>query len=233
MKESLNKLVSLVFRSLGWREAEEVFEKIQITLTLLMQLAFIVSFVYALYEGLWTVAFVSILAMISIWFPITFIKRRRIHIPVRFEFLLTLFVYASLFLGEIQGFYTKFWWWDIVLHTGSGMALGFIGFLIIYSLYKHGPLESNPGLLALFSFAFALSLGALWEVFEFSIDYFFDLGMQISLVDTMWDLIVDAAGAFITAISGYFYVKYNKRGAGIFRYYLIKYLEKNLNKKEV
>src|SRR6056297_1446259 len=156
MRQRLNKLISLACHRFGWYEAEEVFEKIQIALTLLMQLAFIVSFFLAFYQGRWTVVFISILAMISVWIPIVFIKRRRIYIPVRFEFLLTLFVYATLFLGEIRGFYTKFWWWDVVLHTGSGLALGFIGFLIIYSLYRHGPLKSNPALIALFSFTFAL-----------------------------------------------------------------------------
>jgi len=229
MKKYFNKCVFLICQYFGWQEAEEVFEKIQIALTMLMQLFFVVALIFALLEKQWTVAFISLLAMFSIWFPLTYIKRKEIYIPVRFEFLLTLFIYASLFLGEIQGFYTKFWWWDIVLHAGSGIALGFIGFLIVYSLYRHGPLRSNPGLIFLFSFSFALSLGALWEIIEFGLDSFWGLEMQFGgLRDTMWDLIVDAIGAFITSLSGYFYVKYNKKGIGIFKYYLIKYLEKNL-----
>jgi hypothetical protein len=86
--------------------------------------------------------------------------------------------------------------------------------------------------LALFSFCFALSLGALWEIFEFGMDSFLDLGMQKnSLVDTMWDLIVDTVGAAVVSLSGYFYVKYKKRG-GVFHYYLTSYINRNLADKD-
>ena len=65
-----------------------------------------------------------------------------------------------------------------------------------------------PGFVALFVFAFSMMMGSVWEIFEFSIDSFFGFNMQKSgLVDTMWDLIVDAIGALFISILGYFYVK--------------------------
>jgi hypothetical protein len=213
---------------LGWNEAEEAFGKVQVILTFLIQVAFMVAFVIAFFEGQWMVMFVSIVGMVAIWLPLFFAKNQRVHIPIEFEFLLAVFIYASIFLGEIQGFYTRFWWWDVVLHTGSGIALGFIGFLILYSLFRNKRLGIPPGLLAVFSFAFALALGALWEIFEFVADNIFGFNMQKhGLTDTMWDLIIDAIGAFVAAVSGYFYVKYEKRGVGIFEYYLTAYFRSN------
>jgi hypothetical protein len=53
-----------------------------------------------------------------------------------------------------------------------------------------------------------LSIGALWEIFEFLMDSLFGLNMQKSgLIDTMWDLIVDALGALVISILGYLYLK--------------------------
>lgn len=231
IKKYFDKSVVFVLKALNWDETEKAFEKIQLVLTLLMQLAFILALVFAFYERQWIVMFVSLAGMFSVWLPIFFARKRDIHIPISFEFLLTLFIYASLFLGEIQGFYTKFWWWDTVLHAGSGIGLGFVGFLIIYSFYQRGPLKSNPLILVLFSFCFALSLGVLWEIFEFAMDSLLGLNMQKSgLVDTMWDLIMDTIGAFLVSAVGYLYLKHNRYGTGIFRYYLTSYLEKNFNK---
>jgi hypothetical protein len=61
---------------------------------------------------------------------------------------------------------------------------------------------------ALFAFLFAFSLGAVWEIVEFGVDQGFGTNMQKSgLVDTMWDLIVDAVGALVIALLGYLHIK--------------------------
>lgn len=228
IKDILKQIIAFIRRTLGLKTVDDRFARIQLLLMFLLYLGFLGAFVLALVEGQWTVLFVSAIAMVAVWLPLLLAKNRNINIPVGFQFLLVLFVYSTLILGEIRGFYTKFWWWDVVSHAGSSIALGFIGFLILYSLYYSGPLKANPALLSVFAFSFALSLGALWEIFEFAMDNLFGLDMQKSgLVDTMWDLIVDAVGAFITAVSGYFYVKHRKRGIGIFQYYLQEYLRNN------
>ncbi|MFW5888431.1 MAG: hypothetical protein ACOCVY_01810 [Patescibacteria group bacterium] len=226
----LNKILAFFCKVFNWEEAEEVFEKIQLLITILIQIAFLASFVLALYERMWGVTFVIFAGIVAIWLPIIFARRRKIHVPIVFELLLTIFIYASLFLGEIQGYYTKFWWWDVILHTGSGMGMAFVGFLIVYSVYQRGSLRANAKVLAIFSFCFAVSLGALWEIFEFIMDGFFDLNMQrleTGVADTMWDLIVDTAGALIVSIVGYFYIKRKKYGLGVFHYFLVSYLKKN------
>lgn len=72
----------------------------------------------------------------------------------------------------------------------------------------------RPRFVALFAFMFAVGLGALWEIFEFSMDAFFGMDMQKAmlgdpsgLTDTMWDLIVDSVGAAVIAALGFGYLK--------------------------
>lgn len=209
-------------------KAEELFTKIQFFLTVLIQLIFIGAFIIAFFEKAWIVMFVSFVATVTVWLPLFFAHHRRIHIPIEFEFLLAAFIYGTLFLGEVHGFYTKFWWWDLVLHAGAGIAFGFIGFLILYSLHKMGKLSMSPFLLALFSFAFALMFGSLWEIFEFGMDQIFGLHMQKSgLLDTMWDMIVNTSGALLVSVSGYAYLQFRTRGVGIFEHYVTAYFQKN------
>jgi len=140
-------------------------------------------------------------------------KRLKISYPSGFEIVTLIFIYASIYLGAIQAFYEKLWWWDSFLHAFSGIVIGIIGFALIYVLNKEKALKLTPAFNALFAFTFAITMGVIWEIFEFTMDSFFLLNMQESgLVDTMWDLIVDAFGALLIALVGYFYLKkYIKR----------------------
>jgi uncharacterized membrane protein YjdF len=132
------------------------------------------------------------------------------------------FVFGALFLGEVQRFYERFWWWDGLLHFGSGLLLGLLGFMLIYLLNEDARvhLSVRPGFMALFAFCFALSLGALWELFEFGMDTAIGLQMQkpvegdpSGLTDTMRDLATDALGALIASLYGFVYMR---RGARSF-----------------
>ncbi|WP_230868762.1 hypothetical protein [Iocasia frigidifontis] len=97
-----------------------------------------------------------------------------------------------------------------MLHTFSGIILGFVGFILIYFLNRDENIDIllNPLFIAIFSFTFAVSIGVVWEIFEFSMDSLFGFNMQKSgLVDTMWDLIADCIGGSIAAYCGYNYLK--------------------------
>ncbi len=116
----------------------------------------------------------------------------------------------SLFLGEVYSYYTRYWWWDLILHSGSAFLLGILGFLLVFILNEKEDvdLDLNPNFVALFAFMFAMGIGAIWEIFEFSMDQIFGMNMQKSgLVDTMWDLIVDAIRALIISFLGWGYIK--------------------------
>jgi len=99
-------------------------------------------------------------------------RRFDVQIPPQFEVLAVVFVYASLFLGEVHGYYIRFWWWDAILHVGSGFLLGILGFLLVYVLNEHENVDLHmwPRFDALFAFMFAVGMGALWEIFEFAMD---------------------------------------------------------------
>jgi len=148
--------------------------------------------------------------------PLMLEKRFQVFIPPEFVALSIAFVFASLFLGEVHGYYERYWWWDIVLHTSSGFLLGIIGFLLVYVLNEMAAVDLHlkPGFVAFFAFLFALGIGTIWELFEFSMDTFFGMNMQkpmlgdpSGLTDTMLDLLVDAVGALIISILGYGYIK--------------------------
>ena len=106
-----------------------------------------------------------------------------------------------------------FVWWDLFLHSLSGIILGLIGFSIAYMIFYYHKIDISPHFVTLFTITFAISLGALWEIIEFSLDSIFGFNMQKSgLVDTMWDLIVDMLGAAIIGAAGYLYIKKPRKG---------------------
>jgi len=182
--------------------------KVQKYINLFIRTVLIIASVLSVVFAKWSVLFISLLTFILTFLPLFFKKRYKITIPVEFQILIVLFVYAAIFLGEVRGFYARFWWWDVVLHTGSAIGFGIVGFMILFVLYKGGKLKANPFWIAVFSFTFAMAIGGLWEIFEFGMDQIFGLNMQKSgIVDTMWDLIVDGLGGLFAATLGYFYLK--------------------------
>ncbi|MCK4635591.1 MAG: hypothetical protein KAT32_01910 [Candidatus Moranbacteria bacterium] len=175
-----------------------------ITAILLLEIAF------ALFRTEWTILFITIITLVLISSVQFFTKKTQsyIYIPEEFQIATVLFIFATLFLGEIHGYYESFWWWDLVLHTGSAVVFGFVGFIILLVLQRGGRVEAKALWLAIFSFAFAMAIGVVWEIFEFTADQLFNLNMQKSgLTDTMWDLIVNALGALFASFVGFLYLK--------------------------
>ncbi len=162
----------------------------------------------SLMTGRWSVLFVSLSAFVLTALPFLFSDRFQIELPNTFVGALSAFVFATLFLGEVFDFYERFWWWDVVLHGFSAMGFGIIGFLFAFYLFQGDRYAAPPWALALIAFCVALAIGTLWEIFEFAMDQIFGLNMQKSgLQDTMWDLIVDTAGALIGATAGFLWLK--------------------------
>ena len=179
-------------------------------LAAILQLILAVGLVLSIYEQQWlnvlTITGILLLTLL----PTLLGKRFNFFIPPEFELLAIIFIFAALFLGEVRNYYERFWWWDAALHTTSGGLLGILGVLLVYILNKQPRIDIHmtPAFISIFAFMFAVAMGALWEIFEFAMDSFFGMNMQKSgLVDTMWDLIVDAAGALFVAIAGYIVMK--------------------------
>lgn len=138
-----------------------------------------------------------------------------VEIPSEIQIVAILFVFATLFLGEVRDYYQLYWWWDAALHTTSGLLLGMLGFMFVYMLNedRHVDLHMRPSFVALFAFLFAVAIGAVWEIFEFGMDRYFNTDMQPAtagdpsgLTDTIQDLIVDTLGAAVVSIAGWRYL---------------------------
>ena len=177
-------------------------------LTLIIWGILAIATIFALFTARWSTVFVSVTAIVMTLLPALFSERFRIILPLGFLAAISVFVFATLFLGEVFDFYNRFWCWDVVLHGFSAIGFGIIGFLFVFYLFEGDRYAAPPWALGLIAFAFALSIGALWEIFEFAMDRVFGLNMQKSgLLDTMWDLIVDTLGALVGASSGFFWLK--------------------------
>ena len=96
----------------------------------------------------------GVMAIMAIMFlPAVIGRRFRVHIPPECHVLAVLFAFAARFLGEIHSYYMRFWWWDIALHTSSGLLMGILGFLLIYVLNADERIDIHmrPRFMALFA----------------------------------------------------------------------------------
>ncbi|HET6622812.1 MAG TPA: hypothetical protein VFG56_02660, partial [Candidatus Saccharimonadales bacterium] len=106
-------------------------------------------------------------------------QKRLVHnAPYILLGVVVLFVLGALVAGEILGAYDKFWWWDDGLHTLAGAILGFIGFVLVYFFNARYQMHINPLFVAVFAFSFAVTMGVVWEIFEFTGDALFRTNMQ-------------------------------------------------------
>lgn len=166
-----------------------------------------------------------ILGIIAMLLPGMLENKLKIAIPSYMLILYTIFLYAAIYLGEVRSFYYSVSNWDNILHTFSGAMIGALGFSIVTLLNKTEkvPMVLSPLFVALFSFCFAVTLGVVWEFYEFTFDGILGLNMQkfalengtqligrAALTDTMIDLFVDAVGAFIMSVIGYISLRDNK-----------------------
>jgi hypothetical protein len=173
----------------------------------------LVAAMIALGLGRWSLAFVSIATLALSLVPPLLAARWSLTLPLPFLVATTLFFFASIFLGEAFDFYERLWWWDLGLHGSSALGFGLTGFLFVFMLFDGDRLAAPPSAIAFITFCVAMTVGAIWEVFEFTMDLFFGLNMQKSgLDDTMGDLIINAVGGLIASLTGYFYLVRNSAG---------------------
>ncbi|NIJ15412.1 hypothetical protein [Sphingobium vermicomposti] len=163
----------------------------------------------------WIHVFLVTGIMLTMAFPVVLKGRFPVQIPSEIQILAIVFGFATLFLGEVRDYYERFWWWDLTLHATAGLLLGLQGFMTVYILNEdcHVDLHMRPAFLAIFAFCFSQAIGAIWEIFEFTMDQVFGLTMQkpmlgdpSGLTDTMWDLIVNAIGALVISVAGWRYL---------------------------
>ncbi|MGN0747464.1 MAG: hypothetical protein ACI4ML_12370 [Aristaeellaceae bacterium] len=168
-----------------------------------------------------------ILGLVVMALPSMVNRRWSVPIPRRIYIIYYIFLYCAIFLGEVFDFYYILPHWDIILHGFSGMMLSALGFILVDLLNRNAEVRVSlsPFFESMFAFCFALALGAIWEIYEFSFDALLGLNMQKALLedgtaligrealaDTMEDLIVDAVAALAVAIAGYRINRQKKTG---------------------
>lgn len=162
----------------------------------------------ALVSAHWSLGFLALVTLFVAVSPVFVARWAEITVPPVFIAAVVIFIGGTLLLGEVYDFYTRFWWWDILLHGGSAIGFGLIGFVLVFMMFQGDKYAAPHFAISFFAFCFAIAIGVVWEVFEFAMDLIFGLNMQKSgLIDTMGDLIVDMAGALFGAASGYGYLK--------------------------
>ncbi len=109
-----------------------------------------------------------------------FERRLHIDLPDTLEIIILLFIFAAEILGEIQDYYITFPYWDTMLHTTNGFLCAAIGFALVDILNRTERVSLNlsPFYMAVVAFCFSMTVGVLWEFFEFSMDYFLHFDMQ-------------------------------------------------------
>ena len=201
---------------------------------IILQAIMAVELVLVFHEGQWMNAFLVMVIMGVTLSPAVLGRRFRVYIPPEFQVLAVMFVFAALFLGEIQNYYLRIWWWDIALHASSGLLMGILGFLLVYALNEneHADIHMRPRFVAMFAFVFAVAVGTLWEIFEFVVDQVVGANMQkpmlgdpSGLTDTMWDMIVNALGALAISALGWWYMKRGQRS--FIEVWIGRFIERN------
>ena len=171
----------------------------------------IVSFLSGNYQNL----FLCILSLVLFLLPAFVTKNFGIEFPETLEIIVLLFIYAAEILGEISGFYVKISFWDTMLHTVTGFLAAAIGFALMDILNRNEQFKFciSPVYMAVVAFCFSMTVGVVWELFEFSMDMLFGLDMQK-------DTVVSAIGSVS--------LEYKCTGRGVYRSWLYLCSSNNL-----
>lgn len=220
--------------------------------------------VRSLFNGQTENVYTCLLTLVLLMMPSIVERKMGVRLPSGLEITVVIFIFAAEILGELACFYVTVPFWDKALHTVSGFIYAAVGYSMVDVLNRHRRVsfEMSPVFLALVAFCFSMTIGALWEIFEFSVDQLFNKDMQkdrviqqitsvtldptnrnipitvsgiqevsvngqdlglggyldIGLIDTMEDLIVNLIGAVVFSFIGFFQQKHRKKSlvAGLF-----------------
>lgn len=218
----------------------------------------ILAMIFQLLNENYENVFLCLLTLVLLLLPSILERKLRIDLPDTLQVILLLFVFAAEILGEIQEYYLIIPFWDDILHTINGFMFAAVGFSLVNILSENKKIGMtlSPAYMAISAFCFSMTIGILWEFFEWGMDSFFGLDMQkdtiisvigsvnldptghntphyikgitdtivvlsdgtqvslglggyldIGLIDTMMDLLVNLIGAIVFCTIGYFFVK--------------------------
>lgn len=142
----------------------------------------ILQFLNGNYEN----AMLCVLTLMLFLLPAFVESTFNVRLPTLLEIIVLLFIFAAEILGELGDYYVRFTFWDTMLHTLNGFLAAAVGLSLIDILNRSErfDLHLSPFFVALISFCFSMTIGVLWEFFEFGMDYFFHTDMQKDTIVT-------------------------------------------------
>ena len=175
------------------------------------------------FDGAYFNVVLTALISLAITFVPDFVANKDIMVmPIGLQALFSGFTFCAMFLGEIMDFYTRFSWWDTMLHFTSGVMFSLIGYMLFLSFNRDAGVRRriNPAMVVMFTVCFSIACGAIWEIFEFGGDSLLGMNMQRwqsvvsneqwsamqnasnfsnpGLVNTMKDIISDTLGSVLS-----------------------------------
>ena len=140
----------------------------------------ILSLVRAALRGHFESVFLCGLTLALLILPSVLTRKLQIELPTTLEIIILLFIFAAEILGEINSFYIRVPNWDTMLHTLNGFLCAAVGFALVDMLNRSDrfSFKLSPVYLAIVAFCFSMTVGVLWEFFEYLGDVFLGLDMQ-------------------------------------------------------
>ena len=167
---------------MGRELTDNRFYKNKTTLTVYLVLRGLIIFtlVRAVLRREYQSVFLCALSLVLLIMPSIISRKLKIVLPSTLEIVILLFIFAAEILGELNSFYVRVPHWDTMLHTINGFLCAAIGFALVDMMNRNDrfTFQLSPLYLAIVSFCFSMTVGVLWEFFEFSGDYFLGMDMQ-------------------------------------------------------
>lgn len=145
-----------------------------------LRILVIATLVLQMLKGNYYNAMLCVLTLILFMIPAFADRKLKVKLPSLLEIIILLFAFSAEILGEIQNFYGVFHSWDTMLHTMNGFMMAAIGFAMIDVLNNNPKFHftASPAFVAFVAFCFSMTVGVLWEFFEFGMETLFHIDMQ-------------------------------------------------------
>ncbi len=153
--------------------------------------------VHAFFSGEYESLMYCILALILFAIPSFFEDKFKLEIPSTLEIIILFFIFSAQILGELASFYARIPIWDTILHTTNGFLAAAVGFAMVDLLNRSDKfsVKLSPAFLVMTSFCFSMTIGVLWEIFEYSADILLGFDMQKdTIITTMNSTMFDPKG---------------------------------------
>lgn len=145
----------------------------------ILRILVIVTLVRCVMTQRWEGVAICVLVLVLFLVPALVEDMAHIEIPGLFQAIIYSFIFAAEILGEINHYYVLIPGWDTVLHTLNGFLCAAVGFSLVDLLNRSSSqISLSPIYVTLVAFCFSMTIGVLWEFFEFAFDTFFGMDMQ-------------------------------------------------------